>query len=153
MCTSINCVTLCANPSRLSIHVYPLFVFIWNSDTIFWSLFSWLTALLDFFHKDSPRCTVQIFGCASLFRNSEILRQLASLKWKKQHLILSWGNKDLTELYAVVSKSDLDIWISMTRSNCRAVKSLSFFTLIVLLLVVLLFVELLNVASMFWLIY
>ena len=35
------------------------------------------------------------------------------------------------------------------RSNCRAVKSLLFFTLIVLLLVVLLFVDLLNVASMF----
>ena len=58
-------------------------------------------------------------------------------------------NKDLIKIYAMVSKSDLNIWISMTRSYFQAVKSLSFFTLIVLLLVVLLFVDLLNVASMF----
>ena len=42
------------------------------------------------------------------------------------------------------SKSDLNIWISVTGSSCRAVKSLSFFTVIVLLLVVLLFVDLLK---------
>ena len=42
---------------------------------------------------------------------------------------------------------------SMMHSNCRAVKPLSFFTLIVLLLVVLLFVDLLIVTSMFCLIY
>ena len=56
-------------------------------------------------------------------------------------------NTELRKQGSHRTKSDLNIWISVTRSNCRAVKSLSFFTLIVLLLVVLLFVDLLNVAS------
>ena len=69
--------------------------------------------------------------------SSEILHQLACPKWKKQHSSPSPGNKDLMELYAAVSKSDLNV--------C--------FTLIVLLLVVLLFVDLFNVASIFCLVY
>ena len=53
------------------IHVCPLFVFIWSSDTIFWSLFSRLTALLDFFDKDSRACFLNsVFDCSPL-RNSK----------------------------------------------------------------------------------
>ena len=84
----------------------------------------------------------QIFGCAC--PRIELIRRCQP---SRKFVVL--GSLPRVLSYTLIDSHDRVSECSMMRSNCRAVKSSSFFTLIILSLVVLLFVDLLNVASMF----
>ena len=141
--------------------MYVRYLFSSGTRTQFSGVFSRdVTPLLDFLDKNSPQrraCFLNsVFDCSPL-RNSKNFKifgcacpRIELIRWcqpSRKFVVL--GSLPRVLSYTLINSHDRVSECSMMRSNCRAVKLSSFFTLIILLLVVLLFVDLLNVASMF----